>query len=58
MAMSTRCSEKDDEANKIREYLKIGYETCSKVPGLVGDVLGPLSRLIFWLYEKETMDVL
>jgi hypothetical protein len=56
MAMSTRCSEKDDEADKIRGYLKVAYETGSKGPGLIGDVFGPLGRLIFWLYGKEAMD--
>ncbi|XP_059430089.1 cytochrome P450 705A20-like [Corylus avellana] len=56
MAMSTRCSEKGDDADRIRGYLKIAYEIGSKGTGLIGDALGPLSRLVFWLYRKETMD--
>jgi cytochrome P450 len=55
MALSTRCSEKDDEADKIRGFMKSAYEIGSKV--LIGDVMGPLSRVIFWLYGKQTIDL-
>ncbi|XP_059441293.1 cytochrome P450 705A20-like [Corylus avellana] len=56
MVMSTRCSEKGDDADRIRGYLKKAYDAGSKGPGLIGDALGPLSRLVFWLYRNEIMD--
>ncbi|KAF5480871.1 hypothetical protein F2P56_001580 [Juglans regia] len=56
MAMSTRCSEKGDEAEEIRELVKDIFDLGSKM--ILGDVLGPLKKLAFWLYGKEVMDVL
>ncbi|PON52824.1 Cytochrome P [Parasponia andersonii] len=55
MAMSTSCSEKGHEAEKIRELVKESFELAAKV--CFGDVLGPLRRLGFWLYGKQAMDV-
>lgn len=55
MAMSTSCSKKGDEAEKIRELVKESFELAAKV--CFGDVLGPLRRLGFWLYGKQAMDV-
>jgi hypothetical protein len=55
MAMSTRCSEEGDKADRIREYLKTTYEIGSKI--VLGDVLGPLSRVVLWLYGKQFTDL-
>lgn len=55
MAMSTRCSEKNDDAERIRELVKETFEVGSKL--FIGDVLGPLKRLAFWLYGSQVLDV-
>ncbi|KAG2664955.1 hypothetical protein I3760_16G106900 [Carya illinoinensis] len=55
MAMSTRCAEKNDEAERIRELVKETFEVGSKL--FIGDVLGPLKRLAFWLYGSQVLDV-
>lgn len=55
MLMSTRCSEKGDEADRITELVKESFEVCSKM--CFGDALGPLKRLSFWLYGRQAMDL-
>ncbi|KAJ7949131.1 Cytochrome P450 family protein [Quillaja saponaria] len=55
MVMSSRCSEKDDEAERIRELVKESFELAAKL--CFGDVLGTLKRLTFWVYGKQAMDV-
>ncbi|KAF5445651.1 hypothetical protein F2P56_034689 [Juglans regia] len=55
MAISTRCSEKNDEAEKIRELVKDSFEVASKI--FIGDVFGPLKRLAFWFYGRQLIDV-
>ncbi|CAH8265670.1 unnamed protein product [Arabidopsis lyrata] len=45
MAMSTRCSGTDNEAEEIRELVKKSLELAGKIS--VGDVLGPLKVLDF-----------
>ncbi|XP_042972779.1 cytochrome P450 705A22-like [Carya illinoinensis] len=55
MAMSTRCSEKGDEAEGIRELVKDIFDVGSKM--YLGDVLGPLRKLASWLYRKKAIDV-
>ncbi|XP_010506037.1 PREDICTED: cytochrome P450 93A3-like [Camelina sativa] len=45
MAMSTRCSGTDDEAEEIRKLVKTSLELAGKIS--VGDVLGPLKLLDF-----------
>jgi len=40
MLMSTRCSEKGDEADRITELVKESFKVCSKM--CFGDALGPL----------------
>ena len=53
--MSTRCSEKGDEADRIMELGKESFKVCSKM--CFGDALGPLKRLAFWLYGIQAMDL-
>ncbi|XP_045831115.1 cytochrome P450 705A5-like [Trifolium pratense] len=55
MAMSTRCSEKCEDAEKIRKLVKESFELAAKL--CFGDVLGPFKELTFWIYEKRAMDV-
>jgi cytochrome P450 len=55
MLMSTRCSEKGDEADRITELVKESFAVCSKM--CFGDALGPLKRLAFWLYGRQAMDL-
>ncbi|KAB1224980.1 hypothetical protein CJ030_MR1G013964 [Morella rubra] len=55
MAMSTRCSDRGDDAEEIREMVKDTFELGSKM--FLGDVLGPLRKVGFWLYAKKAMDV-
>lgn len=55
MVMSTRCSEKCEDADKIRKLVKESFELAAKL--CFGDVLGPLKELSFWMYGKKAMDV-
>ena len=48
MAASTSCSEKDDEAERIRETMKDAFKVGSKI--FFGNMLGPFSFLAFWLF--------
>jgi cytochrome P450 family 705 subfamily A len=51
----TRCSEKCEDADKIRKLVKESFELAAKL--CFGDVLGPLKELSFWMYGKKAMDV-
>ncbi|KAI9169993.1 hypothetical protein LWI28_020805 [Acer negundo] len=57
MVMSTRCSGDDDdgEAEKCKELVKESFELAAKL--CFGDVLGPLKKLGFWIYEKQALNV-
>ncbi|KAL1206929.1 3,9-dihydroxypterocarpan 6A-monooxygenase [Cardamine amara subsp. amara] len=56
MAMSTRCSGTDNEAEEIRELVKTCLELAGKVS--VGDVLGPLKVLDFSGNGKKLVAVM
>ena len=51
----TRCSEKCEDADKIRKLVKETFELAAKL--CFGDVLGPFKELSFWMYGKKAMDV-
>jgi len=51
----TSCSEKYEDAEKIRELVKESFELAAKL--CFGDVLGPLKQLSFWVYGKKALDV-
>ncbi|KAL4601190.1 hypothetical protein ACB092_11G254600 [Castanea dentata] len=53
--MSMRCSDDNDEAERIRQLVKESFEVGAKVS--FGDVLGPLRFLAFWLYGRKAIDV-
>ena len=53
--MSMRCSEEHDEAKRIRQLVKESMEVGEKI--FLGDVLGPLRILSFWLYGRKAIDV-
>ena len=53
--MSMRCSDDNDEAERIRQLVKESFEVGAKVS--LGDVLGPLRFLAFWLYGRKAIDV-
>jgi hypothetical protein len=55
MVMSSRCSEEEGEAERVRELVKESIELAAKMS--YGDVLGPLKKLGFWVYGKQAMDV-
>ncbi|ESW05838.1 hypothetical protein PHAVU_011G213700 [Phaseolus vulgaris] len=55
MAMSTCCSEKYEDAERIRKLVKESFELAAKL--CFGDVLGPLKQLSFWVYGKKALDV-
>ncbi|CAJ1933969.1 unnamed protein product [Sphenostylis stenocarpa] len=55
MAMSTSCSEKCEDAERIRKLVKESFELAAKL--CFGDVLGPLKQLSFWVYGKKALDV-
>lgn len=55
MVMSTSCSERGDEAARIREMMIKTLQLATKVS--YGDVLGPFKRLGFWLYGTQLVDV-
>ena len=48
MAASTSCSEKGDEAERIREAMKDAFKVGSKI--FFGNMLGPFGFLAFWLF--------
>ena len=56
VVMSIRCSDDNDEAEKIRQLVKETTEVSAKVS--FGDVLGPLRFLAFWFYGKQAVDVI
>jgi hypothetical protein len=51
----TRCSEKCEDAEKIRKLVNESFELAAKL--CFGDVLGPFKELTFWIYGKQAMDV-
>ncbi|KAM4073016.1 hypothetical protein ACB094_11G184300 [Castanea mollissima] len=53
--MSMRCSDDNDEAERIRQLVKESFEVGAKIS--FGDVLGPLRFLAFWLYGRKAIDV-
>ncbi|KAG2671543.1 hypothetical protein I3760_13G002300 [Carya illinoinensis] len=55
LAMSTRVSGENSEAEQIRELVKNSLQLASKV--CFGDVLGPFKKLSFWLYGKQVADM-
>jgi cytochrome P450 len=55
LMMSIRCSEERDEAERIRKLVKESIEVSAKV--MLGDVLGPLRILTFWLYGRKAIDL-
>ena len=56
MAMSTRCSGTDNEAEEIRELVKKSLELAGKIS--VGDVLGPLKVMDFSGNGKKLVAVM
>lgn len=55
MAMSTRCSEREDQAEECRKLVKETFELASKL--CFGDVLGPFKWVTYWLYGKKSADL-
>ena len=55
MVMSSRCSEEEGEAERVRELVQESIELAAKMS--FGDVLGFLKKLGFWVYGKQAMDV-
>ncbi|KAL3537355.1 hypothetical protein ACH5RR_000721 [Cinchona calisaya] len=55
MIMSTRCSDKDDEAEKCHKLVQYTFELAVKMS--IGEVLGPFKWLGFWFYGKQAKDV-
>ncbi|XP_042957914.1 cytochrome P450 705A5-like [Carya illinoinensis] len=55
MAMSAKVSGDSSEAEQIRALVKESMQLGSKI--YLGEILGPLKRLTFWLYGKQTVDV-
>ncbi|KAK4591796.1 hypothetical protein RGQ29_016303 [Quercus rubra] len=55
MAASTSCSEKDDEAERIRETMKDPFKVGSKI--FFGNMLGPFGFLAFWLFGKQVISI-
>ena len=53
MAASTSCSEKGDEAERIREIMKDTFKVGSKI--FFGNILGPFGFLAFWLFGKQVI---
>jgi hypothetical protein len=51
LMMSMRCSEVHDKAERIKQLMKESNELGAKV--VLGDVLGPLRILAFWLYGRK-----
>nr|POE78346.1 cytochrome p450 [Quercus suber] len=56
VVMSIRCSDDNDEAEKIRQLEKETTDVSAKVS--FGDVLGPPKFLAFWFYGKQAIDVI
>ena len=55
MAATTSCSEKGDEAERIREMMKSISSVGSKT--FFGNMLGPLGFLAFWLFGKKVISI-
>ncbi|KAL3537353.1 hypothetical protein ACH5RR_000719 [Cinchona calisaya] len=55
MVMSTKCSYKDDEAEKCRKLVQETLDLAVKMS--IEDVLGSLKWLGFWFYGKQAKDV-
>ncbi|XP_075644400.1 cytochrome P450 705A22-like [Castanea sativa] len=53
MTASTSCSEKGDEAERIRKIMKDIFTVGSKV--FFGNILGPFGILGFWLFGKQAI---
>ena len=56
VVMSVRCSDDNDDAERIRQLVKETTEVSAKVS--FGDALGPLRFLAFWFYGKQAIDVI
>lgn len=55
MCFGTSCSEKNEDAERIRKLVKESFELAAKL--CFGDVLGPLKQFSFWVYGKKALDV-
>ena len=55
MAATTSCSEKGDEAERIREIMKDTFKVGSKI--FFGNILGPFGFLAFWLFGKKVISI-
>lgn len=57
MMMSTRCSEENNEAEKIRILVNDTIEIATKLA--FGDLFsqGPLKRLPFWLFGRKALNI-
>lgn len=55
MVMSTRCSDKDDKADKCRMLVQETLDLAVKMS--IGDVLSSFKWLGFWVYGKQAKDV-
>ena len=53
MAASASCSEKGDEAERIREIMKDTFKVGSKI--FFGNILGTFGFLAFWLFGKQVI---
>ncbi|KAG6629747.1 cytochrome P450 705A5-like [Carya illinoinensis] len=53
MAMSAKVSGDNSEAEQIRASVKESMQLGSKI--YLGEILGPLKRLTFWLYGKQSI---
>lgn len=55
MVMSSKCSEEEGEAERVREMVKQTFELAARM--CFGEVLGPLKIVGFWMFGKQAMDV-
>nr|QHT64453.1 cytochrome P450 712K3 [Tripterygium wilfordii] len=55
MALSTRCSEEDNEAEKIKELVDGSLELGMKLAMV--NMAGPLKKLGVWMYGKEDREI-
>ena len=56
MAMSTKHSEEDGEAEMCQELVLGSLDLAGKIN--TANVLGPFKGIMFWLYGKQTVDVI
>lgn len=51
MAMSTRCSEEEDEAQRCKELVDGSMELAAKVAAAY--LMGPLKKIGFWVFREQ-----